>query len=204
MLGGYLNLPGGPSTSWEGTTAVWARMIKFPGPNTLIYPASGKSHGLNPSPRYCFCAVSWDTRVGCVTYSNLRGDYVPPQGDSEQTCVLNGQVMVCARSRLLKKLLSGVSASIVLHIRKTWESRPDFLNAELVSISLKTPMRGLSPSPPLCLGEPLVQFDASNGTDTNLAPPSFLPSLLFCSDLIRTMPWNWYEDGNGTLTDAIC
>lgn len=86
----------------ESSTAVWARMIKFPGPNTLIYPASGKSHGLNPSPRYCFCAVSWDTRVGCVTYSNLRGDYVPPQGDSEQTCVLNGQVMVCARSRLLK------------------------------------------------------------------------------------------------------
>jgi hypothetical protein len=55
-----------------------------------------------PIAALLFCAVSWDTRVGCVTYSNLRGDYVPPQGDSEQTWVLNGQVMVCARSRLLK------------------------------------------------------------------------------------------------------
>jgi hypothetical protein len=41
LPGGYLNLPGegGPSTSWKGMTAVWARMINLPVPNRTIKPA---------------------------------------------------------------------------------------------------------------------------------------------------------------------
>jgi hypothetical protein len=84
---------------------------------------------------------------------------------------------------------------------RTWESRPGSMADGARRISLSTSMRGLLLSPPLCLGEPLVQVDPCNGTDMKLAPPPSLHSLLFCWDsdenkamaLVRGRQWHPYR-----------
>jgi hypothetical protein len=59
-------------------------------------------------------------------------------------------------------------------------------------------------SPPLCLGDPLGASTRRIGTDTKLAPPPSLPSLLFCSGsdkklknntmaLVRGRHWHPYR-----------